>query len=99
MSPPPSDPSGADRSSPDLRISGAERTPRALEARRGYSPAPMNPRLARLQPYPFERLRTLLEGVSPPEVPPIRLSIGEPQHPTPEVVRRALTSHLDGLAQ
>jgi N-succinyldiaminopimelate aminotransferase len=58
----------------------------------------MNPRLTRLQPYPFERLRALLAGTSPPALPPIRLSIGEPQHPTPELVRRALVAHLDGLA-
>jgi N-succinyldiaminopimelate aminotransferase len=34
----------------------------------------------------------------PPSLPPIRLSIGEPQHPTPDLVRRALVAHLDGLA-
>ena len=35
---------------------------------------------------------------SPPAVPPIRLSIGEPQHATPELVRRALVDHLEGLS-
>jgi N-succinyldiaminopimelate aminotransferase len=59
----------------------------------------VNSLLARLQPYPFERLRALLAGVTPPEsLRPIRLSIGEPQHPTPPLIRDALTSHLDGLA-
>ena len=58
----------------------------------------MNPNLARLQPYPFERLRALLAGIEPPPAAPIRLSIGEPQHETPGIVRRALTAHLDGLA-
>lgn len=58
----------------------------------------MNPNLARLQPYPFERLRALLAGVEAPAPDPIRLSIGEPQHATPEIVRRALVEHLDGLA-
>ena len=58
----------------------------------------MNPRLARLQPYPFERLRALLAGVAPPASSPIRLSIGEPQHATPDVVRTALVEHLDGLS-
>ena len=58
----------------------------------------MNPRLARLQPYPFEKLRALLAGVSPPSVGSIRLSIGEPQHATPEVITRALVDHLDGLS-
>ena len=58
----------------------------------------MNPLLARLQPYPFERLRALLAGVAAPPLAPIRLSIGEPQHATPESIRHALTEHLDGLA-
>jgi N-succinyldiaminopimelate aminotransferase len=58
----------------------------------------VNPRLSRLQPYPFERLRALLAGVDPPATPPIRLSIGEPQHATPALVRTALTAHLDGLS-
>ena len=58
----------------------------------------MNPLLDRLQPYPFERLRVLLNGVAPPPLPAIRLSIGEPQHPTPDLVRRALTDNLDGLS-
>ncbi len=58
----------------------------------------MNPRLARLQPYPFERLRALLSGVTPPPVPPIRLSIGEPQHATPELLKTALTGSLAGLS-
>src|SRR5262249_10432678 len=52
----------------------------------------------RLQPYPFERLRSLLAGTVPPPISPIRLSIGEPQHKTPDVIRRALIEHLDGLA-
>jgi N-succinyldiaminopimelate aminotransferase len=58
----------------------------------------VNPRLARLQPYPFEKLRALLGEVAPPALDAIRLSIGEPQHPTPAVVREALVQHLDGLA-
>ena len=58
----------------------------------------MNQRLSHLQPYPFERLRSLLAGTVPPPISPIRLSIGEPQHKTPEVIRSALIEHLDGLA-
>ncbi|MGE3842063.1 MAG: succinyldiaminopimelate transaminase [Vicinamibacterales bacterium] len=59
----------------------------------------MNPRLERLQPYPFEKLRDLLTAhTPPPALRPIRLSIGEPQHATPAVVREALAAHLDGLA-
>lgn len=60
--------------------------------------SPLNPQLADLHPYPFERLRTLLAGVTPPPVPPIRLSIGEPQHATPRFILDALIAHLDGLA-
>lgn len=58
----------------------------------------MNPRLAQLQPYPFERLRALFASVPTPPGTPIRLSIGEPQHPTPALILDALTQHLDGLA-
>jgi N-succinyldiaminopimelate aminotransferase len=59
----------------------------------------MNPRLAALQPYAFERLRALLHGVTPnPELRPINLSIGEPKHATPSLIRDALTGALDGLA-
>jgi N-succinyldiaminopimelate aminotransferase len=54
--------------------------------------------LARLQPYPFDRLRALLVGVPAPAMPPIRLSIGEPQHATPDVIRQALIDHLGDLA-
>jgi N-succinyldiaminopimelate aminotransferase len=59
----------------------------------------VNPLLNRLQPYPFQRLRQLLADVTPdPTRTPINLSIGEPKHPTPPVVLRALTESLDGLA-
>ena len=58
----------------------------------------MNPRLASLEPYPFERLRGLLAGVTPPAIPPIRLSIGEPQFSTPPLIGDALTAHLSGLS-
>jgi N-succinyldiaminopimelate aminotransferase len=59
----------------------------------------LNPRLASLQVYPFERLRALLAGVTPnPALRPIDLSIGEPKHPTPALVKNALTAALDGLS-
>lgn len=59
----------------------------------------MNPRLARLQPYPFEKLRALLAGVTPnAALRPINLSIGEPKHPTPNLVKAALAGSLEGLA-
>jgi N-succinyldiaminopimelate aminotransferase len=59
----------------------------------------VNPLLERLQPYPFEKLRALLAGVTPePALAPINLSIGEPKHPTPALVKEALVGALDGLA-
>jgi N-succinyldiaminopimelate aminotransferase len=59
----------------------------------------MNSRLALLQPYPFEKLRKLFEGVTPgPGLPHISLGIGEPRHPTPDLVKRALTASLPKLA-
>ena len=59
----------------------------------------MNPHLQDLHPYPFEKLRALFEGIAPPAgLSPIRLSIGEPQHATPEFIRQALVDNLGGLA-
>ncbi len=58
-----------------------------------------NPRLALLQPYPFERLRTLNEGVLPnPSLSPIQMSIGEPRHEAPALVLRGLSEALAGLS-
>jgi len=55
----------------------------------------MNPKLSRLQPYPFERLRALLAGVTPPAgIRPISLGIGEPRHPAPEFLKQALAGAL-----
>ncbi|MDM0041035.1 succinyldiaminopimelate transaminase [Variovorax sp. J22G21] len=59
----------------------------------------MNPLLARLQPYPFERLKQLFAGVTPDAAfPPISLGIGEPKHPTPQFIKDALTEGLGALA-
>ncbi len=59
----------------------------------------MNPNLDRLQTYPFQKLAALLEGVTPKSgLKPINLYIGEPKHPTPEFIKRALSDNLDGLA-
>ncbi len=59
----------------------------------------MNPNLAKLQPYPFEKLRQLFAGVSPPlTFGEIKLSIGEPQHGTPEFIQETLAANLAGLA-
>jgi N-succinyldiaminopimelate aminotransferase len=59
----------------------------------------MNPNLARLQPYPFERLKQLFAPVKPnPEYRPISLGIGEPKHATPALITQALTANLAGLS-
>jgi N-succinyldiaminopimelate aminotransferase len=59
----------------------------------------MNPLLARLHPYPFERLRALTRGITPnPAFTPIGLGIGEPRHATPELIRQAFVDNLKGLA-
>ena len=43
----------------------------------------MNPRLEMLQPYPFARLRNLMDGLeAPAHFKPIAIHIGEPKHPS-----------------
>jgi len=59
----------------------------------------MNPNLNLLQPYPFQRLRDLFKGITPNQTfKAINLSIGEPKHETPQLVKNALSDHLTGLA-
>lgn len=59
----------------------------------------MNPRLDRLQSYPFQKLTDLLKGAQPEAgLTPIPLYIGEPKHATPEFIKRALAENLAGLA-
>ncbi len=59
----------------------------------------VNPYLDRLHPYPFEKLRALFNDVAaPPDYPPVRLSIGEPRHPTPPFIMEAVAANLSGLA-
>ena len=59
----------------------------------------MNPELAKLHPYPFEKLAELQQGCQPPShLPHIALSIGEPKHPTPGFITEAVISHLHGLS-
>ncbi|MDO9244778.1 MAG: succinyldiaminopimelate transaminase [Rhodocyclaceae bacterium] len=59
----------------------------------------MNPHLDRLQSYPFEKLRDLYAADTPPAgLAEIKLHIGEPQHPTPQFIKDALTANLGGLA-
>ncbi|MFD0930228.1 succinyldiaminopimelate transaminase [Methylophilus glucosoxydans] len=59
----------------------------------------MNPHLNLLQPYPFQRLRDLFQGLTPnPEYCHVNLSIGEPKHTTPAIISEALANNLSGLA-
>lgn len=59
----------------------------------------MNPNLSQLQPYPFQKLRQLFEGViRNTALHPIDLQIGEPKHATPDFIRHAMIDNLDGLS-
>jgi N-succinyldiaminopimelate aminotransferase len=58
----------------------------------------MNPNLAALQAYPFEKLRLLFEGIKPSPLKPIALSIGEPKHQSPAFVSQTLSDNLDKLS-
>lgn len=61
--------------------------------------AAMNPRLATLHAYPFEKLSGLMAGALPAaDLRPISLSIGEPRHTTPPFIKEAMGASLDGLA-
>ena len=59
-----------------------------------------NPGLLLTRPYPFARLRKLFEGIEPAagKLKPISLGIGEPQHPLPECIRKAVTDNLDMMS-
>ena len=59
----------------------------------------MDPNLATLQPYPFQKLSALLAGLKPDAaLRPISLSIGEPKHATPQFIRDVLIEQLGGLS-
>ncbi|NHZ78268.1 succinyldiaminopimelate transaminase [Massilia sp. CCM 8695] len=59
----------------------------------------MNPHLDKLHPYPFEKLRQLFAGVTPnPDYAAISLGIGEPKHPTPAFIQKALAHGVAGLS-
>ncbi len=56
----------------------------------------LNPLIDRLVDYPFDRLRSLLADLRPPEgLRPYVLSVGEPRHAPPPVVAEALASRAD----
>jgi N-succinyldiaminopimelate aminotransferase len=59
----------------------------------------LNSNLDRLQPYPFQKLNKLFEEIAPnSSYRPISLHIGEPKHPTPEFICKALTDNLASMA-
>ncbi len=60
----------------------------------------MNPNLAKLQPYPFEKLNKLkAQAQVCTDLPHIALSIGEPKHKSPSFVLQAMADNLDKLAK
>ncbi len=59
----------------------------------------MNPRLAHLNPYPFERLKQLLAGVTPnADLRPLNMSIGEPKHASPALIGEAMQASFGANA-
>lgn len=55
----------------------------------------MNPQLDLLHPYPFAKMATLLQGITPnPDYTPIKLGIGEPQHTPPQFVLDVIKDNL-----
>ena len=60
----------------------------------------MNPNLNHLHAYPFEKLKQLIQDSTPPaDKDPISLSLGEPQHSTPDFISAELVAHLDDLTK
>ena len=59
----------------------------------------MNPNLAKLQPYPFEKLNKLkAQAKISTDLPHIALSIGEPKHASPKFVKQAMIDNMDKMA-
>ncbi|CAA0123896.1 LL-diaminopimelate aminotransferase [Halioglobus japonicus] len=59
----------------------------------------MHPSLNRLEPYPFTKLQQLFSDLTPAaDKSPIALSIGEPQHPSPQFVLDVIAENLHRLA-
>lgn len=56
----------------------------------------VNSSLSLLSDYPFQRLRDLLDHHdTPPGLPPLAMSIGEPQHQPPTLLQKAINDHAD----
>jgi N-succinyldiaminopimelate aminotransferase len=58
----------------------------------------MNPDLALLHPYPFEKMNRLFAGLQPVDWPAIALSIGEPKHAAPAFVQQLLADNFAHLS-
>jgi len=59
-----------------------------------------NKDLDKLTDYPFDRLRALLGGLEPPaDVAPMIMSLGEPQHASPALIKEAVAAHADEWAK
>jgi N-succinyldiaminopimelate aminotransferase len=58
----------------------------------------MNSLLSKLQSYPFEKWRLLIEDIIPVHLKHISFGIGEPKHETPLFIKEALANNLDGLS-
>lgn len=59
----------------------------------------MHPNLKDLEPYPFTKLQRLFSDLTPAsDKSPIALSIGEPQHPSPQFVLDVIANNLHRLA-
>jgi len=58
----------------------------------------MNPDLANLQPYPFQRIAELKKGIAPADKPMVSLAMGEPKHATPAIILDAITDNLSGFS-
>lgn len=59
----------------------------------------MNPLMARLMPYPFEKLKHLTADITPADLPEVAWSIGEPKHAAPEFLGATLNQNLGGFSQ
>ncbi len=59
-----------------------------------------NTNLDKLTDYPFDRLRALLKGVEArADKEPMIMSLGEPQHPSPELLAETVNRHADQWAK